>query len=60
MQKMYKKLPRSIKADWKFLRWDVFEGIKRLRERRNRPYSWKDFEFDRNLDDALCAIMQRN
>lgn len=50
----------AVRAVWKYLRWDLMEPLNRRRAIAKRPYGYEDFEFTKNLDDALwfCAILR--
>lgn len=59
-RRVYKGLHPSLKATWKYLRWNLIEAMNRRRQIANRQYGWDDFEFTQELDRSLwfCAIMK--
>jgi 2-polyprenyl-3-methyl-5-hydroxy-6-metoxy-1,4-benzoquinol methylase len=52
----------SVRAAWKYLRWDLMERVNRRRALAERPYGYEDFEFTKDLNGALwfCAIIRPN
>lgn len=52
----------SVRTAWKYLRWDLMERWNRRRAIAERPYGYDDFEFAKDLTEALwfCAILRIN
>jgi SAM-dependent methyltransferase len=49
-----------LRKSWKYLRWELLQGVANKRAGATRPYSFKDFEFSRDTSNALwfCALLK--
>jgi SAM-dependent methyltransferase len=50
----------SLRRTWKYLRWGLWHRLEQRQQVSRRPYSYKDFEFSKEMANALwsCAIVK--